>query len=205
MIPVIKQDEPANFDKDVRQPGKRFLAVHPNPKSRDFKSLWNQVSADMYRLYNGICAYTGEWFSTTQTAVSIDHFIPKSFAPHLAYEWDNYRLTIQKINGYKADKTGLIDPFEVQIGWFVLDIPSCIIKPNDSLPNSEHAKVQYTIEVLKLNDDDAFVQRRCDIIMDYVRKDIAFNFMQRKYPYIACELQRQNLIDTVGQYFKPFF
>jgi hypothetical protein len=204
MIPVIKQNEPANFDNAVRQPGKSFLISHPNPKSRDFTPFWNRVSAELYRLYNGICAYTGEWFSTTQTAASVDHFIPKSFAPHLAYEWDNYRLTIQKINGYKADKTGLVDPFEVQIGWFVLDIPSCIIKPNALLSNSDHAKVQYTIEVLKLNDDDAFVQRRCDIIMDYVCKDITFSFMQRKYPYIACELQRQNLIYTVGQYFKTF-
>ena len=33
----------------------------------------------------------------------------------MAYEWDNYRLTTQVMNGYKGDKI-VLDPFEIKNG-----------------------------------------------------------------------------------------
>lgn len=42
-------------------------------------------------------------------------FYPKSSYQEKAYEWDNYRLTTQVMNGYKGDKI-VLDPFEIQNG-----------------------------------------------------------------------------------------
>lgn len=204
MIPVTIKPEPVSFDVNVRQPGSRFIARCPNSTNKDWPkhSYWKHASDDLYRSYGGICAYTGEWFSRTATSVSVDHFIPKSTSPNLAYEWSNYRLTTQKANNNKANHLGIADPFTISSGWFVLALPSCLIVPGESLSPSEHAMVQRTIDVLKLNDDDEYVQGRCNIIIYYIKGDITLNYMWDRYPFIAHELTRQNMLDDVKKMFK---
>lgn len=204
MIPVKLQTEPSTFDMNVRQPGNAFLSVCPSPIHKDWgkHSYWQRASDDLYRAYGGICAYTGEWFPRTSTSSSVDHFIPKSVATNLAYEWSNYRLTTQKANNNKASHMGIADPFTITSGWFVLDLPSCLVKPGEVLTNAERAMVERTINVLKLNDDDEYVQGRCDIILYYINGDISISYMWDKYPFIAHELTRQNLLVDVKDMFK---
>ncbi|MDR1141718.1 MAG: hypothetical protein LBL62_08495, partial [Planctomycetaceae bacterium] len=113
----------------------------------------------------------------------------------LAYEWNNYRLTTRKTNSYKADHDDIIDPFGVQPEWFILDFPTCLIKAGNNIPESERTKIGHTINVLKLNDDDEYVESRCEIISLYINEKINFNDMETRYPFIAHELQRQNLTD----------
>jgi hypothetical protein len=163
MIPVAMQPEPASFNTRVRTPGNVFLATCPNPNHKDWgrNTYWQRAADDLYRLYGGICAYTGEWFSRTSTSCSVDHFMPKSVVPHLAYEWNNLRLTTQKANNYKADYVGIADPFQIASGWFALDLPSCLVKPGSGLSTADYTTVEKTIKILKLNDDDEYVQRRC--------------------------------------------
>lgn len=204
MIPVTPAPEPQSFDKKVRKPGTTFLASHPSPHSKEWSkhAYWKSVSDDLYKEYHGVCAYTGTWFSRTSTSTSVDHFIPKSIQPQLAYEWSNYRLTTQKVNSNKGDAVAIVDPFKVKSGWFVLDIPSCLIKPGERLSPSLTAQIKRTIDILKLNTDEEYVQSRCDIIMYYINGDISLNYMWKKYPYIAHELTRQNLLDNVKNMFK---
>ena len=204
MIPVALQAEPANFHANVRQPGNAFLSVCPNPVHKDWPkhSYWQRASDDLYRSYGGICAYTGEWFSRTSTSSSVDHFIPKSISPNLAYEWNNFRLTTQKANGNKANHIGIADPFQISSGWFVLNLPSCLIKPGAGLSEANYSMVERTISILKLNDDDEYVQGRCNIILYYINGDISLNYMWAKYPFIAHELTRQNLLEDVKNLFK---
>ena len=204
MIPVVMQPEPDNFDIDVRQPGKSILSTNPTISDSFWKrhSYWGRISKDLYNLYRGICAYTGEWFPRTTTRASLDHFIPKSIAPSLAYEWSNYRLTTQKVNENKKGHTIIADPFEVRSGWFVLSLPGCYIVPGENLSSDEHFLVEQTINILKLNNDDS-AQSRCDIILDYINGYVNLDFLQSKYPYIAHELTRQNMLDDVKAMFKP--
>ncbi|MDR3322202.1 MAG: hypothetical protein LBS93_07105, partial [Synergistaceae bacterium] len=166
---------------------------------------WRRASDDLYKAYDGICAYTGEWFPRTFSNASVDHFLPKSIAPNLAYEWGNYRLTTQKANSNKADNVGIADPFEIESGWFVLDVPSCLVKPGDDLSPKDFSMVQTTINVLKLNDDDEYVQGRCEIILYFIRGDISLHYMWTKYPFIAHELTRQNLLEDVKKMFKTLY
>lgn len=204
MIPVALKAEPTDFDRKVRQPGAIFLSACSSPRRKDWSghSYWQRAADDLYRAYNGICAYTGEWLPRTSASTSIDHFTPKSIAPRLAYEWRNFRLTTQKANNNKADHVGLADPCSINSGWFVLDLPSCLIRPGVGLSPSDHAMVEHTINVLRLNDDEEYVQNRCSIILDYIRGDISLHYMWAKYPYIAHELTRQNLLGDVKTMFR---
>ena len=208
MIRIMQQHVPVDFEKKVRVPGNFFLASCPSPSGKDWKKhqYWRYISREMYQSYQGICAYTCEWFPETPAQNSIDHFLPKSKYPHLAYDWRNYRLATRKTNKYKDDDDSLVDPFHVQFGWFELSIPSCLIVPGKNISQQERAMIEHTISTLKLNDDDEFVDSRYNIIQFYINGRFQVSDMQRKYPFIASELERQDLLDIekLKLIFKPF-
>jgi hypothetical protein len=158
------------------------------------------MKGDLYRLYENICAYTGEWFP--ELSASVDHFIPTSTNPQLAYEWSNYRLTTNKMNNDKRNKIDIVDPFKVQFGWFVLDFPSCQITPGKNLDKTERLKIGKTINVLKLNSNDR-KNNRFAIIQDYINNIFPLDFLRKRYPYIAYELDRQGPKEKIADYFKP--
>lgn len=146
--------------------------------------------------YRAICAYSGCW---VPTQASVDHFLPKSVRPDLAYEWSNYRLCSDKINSYKADSTDVADPFHVLGGWFCLDFDTFYVKPGHGLRPSVSRLVRSTIRVLRLNNDDALVNLRFEVVEDYALGNLTFRFLERRYPFIAHELRRQGLIDSIRQ------
>ena len=202
MIHVEQQPEPSDFDAKVRIPGHLFLARTPFPKSRDWNrnSYWSRCSDQLYVAYGGICAYTGEWFSKTSSPLSVDHFYPKSTHQELAYEWSNYRLTTQRMNSFKSDKI-VLDPFEIKDGELIIDFPSCLIKPSADMTPARKSKALATIDILHLNQEE-LVNNRFEIVMNYVARNISRAFLEKKYPFIASELRRQNLFDTIGVRFK---
>ncbi len=197
MIHVDLKPEPADFDVRVRQPGNSFLGQYPNPKSKQWRdnNYWSRCNQQLYKSYGGICAYSGEWFSKTTSSASVDHFYPKSLYPEKAYEWDNYRLTTSVMNVYKGNKI-VLDPFEIQNGDLELDFPSCLVKPRKDMTSSERSKALSTIQTLHLNDEEQ-ANRRCEIIMEYIHGDVSRSFLENKYPFIAEELNRQNLYSKI--------
>ena len=128
---------------------------------------------------------------------SVDHFQPKTKSPNLAYEWSNYRLAHQKINSYKGSSTGVLDPFHIQEGWFTLDFSNCFVKPNKALPQDVTDEIANTIQILRLNTDDALVQSRFDLVRDYSKGICPMEFLELRYPFIAAELKRQDLQETI--------
>lgn len=205
MIHVSAKPEPISFDKNVRRPGQNFLnpflIAGKKPKNKHFskKNFWQYAIKDLHAAYNGICAYTCFYMVDRGT---VDHFVPKSKQPKLAYEWSNYRLCRSRVNQYKKDSMDVIDPFIVQNGWFVLDFPSCLVRPNDGLSPTKISLVLKSIEVLKLNDDDAFVQERCDLMMEYADKNISLSHLSKRYPFLASEITRQGIQNEANLLFK---
>ena len=53
MIHVALKDEPPDFDERVRQQGLQALERGDNP----LPGYWRRCLDDLYRLYEGICAY----------------------------------------------------------------------------------------------------------------------------------------------------
>ena len=196
MIPVQPQPEPSDFSERVREPGASFLAEVPRPTSKQWREYWTKVLPDMRKAYKGICAYSAQWISPDTGSHSIDHFRPKSLHPELAYEWRNYRYVSSKFNSRKGTHT-ILDPFQLEPDWFVLDFPSLLVKPNSALSPDQKEAVSKTITVLKLNTDDTCVESRQSWVEDFCNRDISFTHLQKKAPFIAYELQRQDLVERI--------
>ena len=191
MIPVAPKPEPASFNLRVRTRGQAYLASVPRPTAKQFKKkqFWKAALPEMKIAYNSICAYSSFWMPGN---CSVDHYHPKSARPDLAYEWTNYRLAHDKINLNKGDSTDVLDPFTIQAGWFVLDVATLWVRPEPALQANVKAAVQKTIDVLKLNEDQ-WVQMRFAIFTSYLNKELTLTYLQRTYPFIAAEIQRQGV------------
>jgi hypothetical protein len=192
LIRVAQKAEYPGFNSQVRQPGAAFVSACPNPTSEQFRkrNYWTRAAKELHAAYSGICAYTAIYLPEQG---SVDHFIPKTVNPALAYEWSNYRLASGRVNSCKGSQTNILDPFDVDSDWFELDIPSCLLRAKAGLPNDLRARINTTINSLRLNDDDYYVQERCNILIDYAKGEISLNFLNRRYPFLAKEVVRQNL------------
>ena len=200
MIRVQAKPEYPEFDRQVRRKGQRFLNSHPKPNSKQFRkhTYWNAALKELHAAYDHLCAYTTR--ELVQTG-SVDHFRPKSKYPHLAYEWDNYRLARQAINSRKGDSEDVIDPFEVCEGWFILDIPSCLIKPGQGLAEEIRDSVNTTIDVLGLNSDERLVEERCRLLVNLADGNITLKYLESHYPFLSTEVRRQQVHGSLKQIF----
>lgn len=193
------QQEPTGFDQNVRRRGATYLRALPGHK--DFKGhhYWKWASSELIVAYGRICAYTCWYMPLNGT---LDHYRPKSKYPELAYEWSNYRLALHRMNCNKADSTEVLDPFDVQLGWFTLDFPSCLVVPGTGLNADVEMQVRRSIEILKLNSDDGLVQERCNLMVDFSKGHVALHFLKERYPFLAVEIERQNLQTRAAGVFK---
>src|SRR5690242_18851860 len=107
MIRVTLPDPPPNYQTEVRQPGLRFLAVNSNPTNAEWGKhrYWQSTHQYLYDGHNGVCVYSASWTPRPRQRgvdhTSIDHFVPKSVRPRLAYEWSNFRMVRSKLNNRK--------------------------------------------------------------------------------------------------------
>jgi uncharacterized protein (TIGR02646 family) len=197
VIRIQRLTPPTRYASKVRDKGGRFLNRIPRPSAQDFRkhSYWREVHKDLYIGYGGICAYCASWTPRKQSPgvdhTSIDHFIPKSVEPNLAYEWDNFRLCRSRLNQNKDDNTDVIDPLQVENGWFCLDFLTFLIKPNVESPMGIQNLVQQTIDRLLLNHND-YVNERVGVVREYSTDIITLTQVSEKYPFIAAEIRRQN-------------
>lgn len=198
---MVPQPEYPAFNSQVRQPGAAFLATCPQPTSDQFrkKNFWNRAARELHAAYSGMCAYTAMYLPEQG---SVDHFIPKTVQPSLAYEWRNYRLASGRVNSAKGMQTGILDPFQVDDTWFHLEVPSCLLKANPQLHHDVRIQVNHTINALRLNSDDYYVQERCNILIEHAKGEISLSFLQRRYPFLAKEITRQNLAPRLRTLFR---
>ena len=192
MIPVQQEPECPEFDAEVRQRGKKFLDRKPSPTSRDFKrhNYWTRAKPCLFNAYRR-CAYTSRLLRDAARA-AVDHFLPKVDYPKKAYEWANYRLARPRLNESKGSCVGIVDPFDVESGWFVMDCPSCLIQPGDNLDRRVRQQVEFTIDELDLN-SDFLTDERSRWMGDLATGDISFAYVNREYPFLASEVHRQRI------------
>lgn len=133
---------------------------------------------------------------------TVDHFVPIAADRNLAYEWKNYRLASAIANSYKGNSTDVLDPFQVESGWFCIDFPSCLVKPGPGLEQLREAEVLRSIEILRLNTAEQLVQERCDIAMGIVEGELSLNFVQKRYPFLGAEIERFGGTDALAAVMK---
>ncbi|HET6251501.1 MAG TPA: hypothetical protein VFE47_27700 [Tepidisphaeraceae bacterium] len=202
MINVTRQKQPTRFSATVARPGREFLSRTSNPTREEWSShaFWTEISAELKARYSHICAYTCHWIPADTGFQSVEHFKPKKLYPHLAYVWSNYRLVCGRLNGRKGDHEDVLDPFLVRNGWFVLDFDSMQVRPSDAISPELATAVEITIKRLKLNDDDTCVEARQEWITQYCKAPgIPFETLRRYAPFIAMELERQGMRDSIKE------
>ena len=163
MIRVVPAPEPEDFDAKVRQPGLRAferLADRKYGGDREavpgskFPDYWRRSLDDLLENYRRICSYLCLYIPRGTGARSADHMVAKSVAWGQAYEWSNYRLACSLMNSRKHDAVSVLDPFDVEDGWFVLELVDFQVLPADGLDVGVSEAVQSTIGRLRLNDDE---------------------------------------------------
>ncbi|MCX4241607.1 hypothetical protein [Paraliomyxa miuraensis] len=150
MIRVDRHPAPKNFERDVQEPGLRWLE-NPNnrtkPRPRDY---WKHCRDDLERQFESRCGYAATWISSGYT----DHFVSWSRCKscnehHRAYEWENLRWMAPELNSLKSDHE-ILDPFEVQDSWFDIHLPSLRLRMTDAIPVEHRGTAERTLQVLKL-------------------------------------------------------
>lgn len=203
MIQVPQLPAPANFDARVKVPGEAFLGTTPDPTNRDFrnKNYWGRVHQEMYDSYDGICSYSASWMprATNQpltTHSTIDHFIPRTDWPSGAYEWSNFRMARRDINENKGESLEIVDPFHIQNDWFEIDFMTCRIKATTAAHEVVRPRIARTLQVLRLN-EYPIIDQRVGIIGDFAHDRVDLPTIQRLFPFIAREIIRQNVVQTL--------
>ena len=213
MIPVAAAVEPPDFNLRVRQPGAAFLLTNPQPTSAAWRNhdYWRLAMRDLLVDYRMICAYSGSWTYNNPgsahsiRACSVDHFVPKSLRPSLAYNWQNFRLARARLNSYKGNHTDVIDPFTLSERWFVLDFSTFLIRPLSKLSRAKKRSVQRTIDRLRLNIDNDYVDERIGVIRGYCAGSLPMTVIRRYWPFIGQEMDVQNFDTAFLPLMRAFF
>ena len=198
VIPVKRQPVPVGFDVKVGRKGARVLSKHkPTPPIESAfwkgKEHWRLALADLCDSYDQICAFAAIRIERVTGARSVEHFKPKSKHPHLAYEWENFRLVCGLMNGRKLDYEDVLDPFEIPPHTFDINPFSGAIHVHSKCPLGIRGEAQATIDRLKL--DDAECRRvRCDHIQKLFDHDWTLAETRRQSPFVVACLEEQGLI-----------
>lgn len=200
MIYVTPQPEPQDFDRKVRQKGLAWLrkeGIDLNaalPKRKELPAYWREELDELYAAYGNCCAYLAVFFERTTGEGTVDHFVPKSLRPDLAYEWNNYRLACSRMNSRKRDFSDVLDPFEVKNGWFRLEVVSGRIFPDPHLSDRLRQQVQETIDRLGLDDPDNR-EMRAKHYQDYCEREVTASYLRKHSPFVWMEAKRQGLLE----------
>ena len=195
---VDQQPEPSYFDDKVRQRGLAWLTRQHIAFNRPcaigtvLEPYWRVALGDLYDLYGGYCAYVAVRFEIVTATPTVDHFVPKSQLPANAYEWSNYRLACARMNARKNVFDDVLDPFEIEDGWFQLDSFSGSIHPNQALDPITIGQILGTIKRLNLNDPNCCALRRRIVVNYAIHQQI--DLLRRESLFIFGELKRQGLL-----------
>jgi hypothetical protein len=211
MIPVTPAKEPDDFDSKVRQKGlsainemlgkpplisrrgprRKKIADRPEEIPPDaFEPFWRDALDDMLDAYERRCAYLALYIEYGTGNPTVDHWIPKSRAWNLVYEWSNYRLSAGLINAKKGEQTDVLDPFAIEPGWFALELVGFQVLQGPSAPADRIADIASTIENLGLNRRDC-CRAREEYVVCYEQGRIDLEYLERRAPFVASELRRQ--------------
>lgn len=182
MIPVPKVPKPAQFEKKAGQPGKQWLKDNPTTTGRP-PAYWNAFTADLSAGFGGLCGYAA---MLDPTGGTVDHYLSYKHHRDKAYDWANYRFASGTLNSSKktADDT-VLDPFEVQRGWFEILLPSLQMRVTDAVPDAIRAKAEFTLKRLKLRDGERIIRWRQSWYDMYKRGGLTLDELRRVAPLIA--------------------
>jgi hypothetical protein len=122
---------------------------------------WTRAMPALHAAYGGMCAYSARFIEHIELPTT-DHFVAlkNTSDPLLAYTWSNYRLAHALLNGAKSAIPDVLDPFEIEDGWFALDLGTFKTIPGAAAPPERVRAIQHTITTLGLDSPPVAMTRR---------------------------------------------
>lgn len=186
MIHVLPVPEPKDFDEKARVPGRKWL--ENNPEAKRPKDHWTAFKWVLAQGFQNRCAYC----AMLDLVGTVDHFVSWHEDRSQAYAWENYRYCSQWINASKgktpADK--LLDPYQVQDGWFEILLPSLQLRVSDKVPYDLRERAEYVLEHLHLCDDERVLRQRREWYRMYQDGDLSLGGLRKMAPLIAAAITK---------------
>ena len=184
MIRFERVPEPADFDRRARVPGTVWLAAHPGDgRPKDF---WTPFKGALAEGFRNLCAYSAMY----EPVGTVDHFMSCDEDRSKAYEWNNYRYCAAWINSSKNNVPAgdLLDPFEIEDGWFELHLPSLQLRVSGTVPEEFRERAEYVMERLHLRNDERVMRQRSVWYGMYQCGELTRDGLKRMAPLIAAAI-----------------
>lgn len=190
MIRFERAPEPADFDKNVRQPGLAWLAENPAPRRP--KDFWTKSAMPaLAAAFRNLCAYA----AIETIPGTVDHYRSCKNARELAYEWSNYRYCNPVINQYKGTMDeDIVDPFEIGEDWFEILLPSMQLVATDAIPTDQRERAVFTLKRLRLlggPEDNWVIRQRRSWYERFCRGNASIELLEEVAPLIARAIRKQ--------------
>ncbi len=188
MIPCTLKDEPPRFDQRCRKRGRAWLAENPDyDRPYDY---WSEFEGELRTAFGGMCAYCAMRIMKGQ----VDHFRPVALLKEekrheLAYEWSNLRYAEGVLNEKKW-RHMILDPFDVQDGWFEIELPSLHLRATNLIPEDLRELAEFTIHKLGLRDSEIVIRYRREWFAMYQAGELSIEGLRRVAPQMADAVER---------------
>lgn len=182
--------EPSDFAKNCRTKGNAWLKANTTASSDKFPGYWREFQPELAEGFSCRCGWSAMHIGLDG---AVDHYHSRSGPKgrRLAYEWSNYRYISTTVNSSKqALDSEVLDPFEVQDGWFEVRMPSFQLVRTDRVPSALRKKADYTIERLKLDQGTKFIANRIYWYREHRRKGLPLDRLREYAPLVADAIGR---------------
>jgi hypothetical protein len=123
---------------------------------------------------------------------TVDHFLSVRHHRRRCYDWSNYRYVSASINSSKRDADDtVLDPYEVEEGWFEIILPSLQLCLTDRIPPNLRAKAEFTLMRLKLRDGERVIRQRRAWYRLYLEGRLSLDGLKKVAPLIAHAVRRE--------------
>lgn len=195
MIKFDRSAEPKAFDARCRKRGATWLAKNTGKRPPDY---WSDFRHALSTGFGGLCGYCA--MHVPSGLEQVDHYVGVKEDISLAYEWTNYRASQALMNNFKGHrKVGelqVLDPFEVEDEWFELLLPSLQLVLTDRVPENVRAQAEFTLQRLRLRDDERLVRQRQSWFEAYESGQMSIGLLERLAPLIARAVQKRQGTDS---------
>ncbi|MBI5572356.1 MAG: hypothetical protein HY914_20600 [Desulfomonile tiedjei] len=193
MIHFDPSPEPTDFDEKVRRPGRQWLDADPTTRPAKPPNCWTSCKDQLAEAFNFLCGYSAMHIGLEG---AVEHYLSKSDHPEFAYEWTNYRYASDRINSRKAAHGAkILDPFEVQNGWFEVQLGSWQLMMTDQIPEAHRERAQFTVDKLRLGADDYVIRQRRQWYRCFYIGEESLTGLMRRAPLVCSAVKK--VIDQV--------
>lgn len=138
--------------------------------------------------FRNLCAYSAMF----EPVGTVDHYQSCDADRNQAYEWGKLSLCFRMDKQHKQNvDVTVLDPLQVEDGWFEILLPSLQLVLTDAVPPDEKDRAEYTLTRLHLRDDERVIRQRREWYRMYQEGELTLDGLEKKAPLIARAIIKQ--------------